>query len=77
MDIKEHKQEFDKIIEKYNLKDEEKAEEIANFLINSNKDKVSAEEFAKLFAMTKKEAMIFLSFIGKGIKFKEEHMDNK
>jgi len=73
MDIAKHKSEFFKIIEKYRLNDVEKAEEIAHFLTNSKREKVSANEFASLFTMTEKEAMIFLSFIEKGIKFREDN----
>ena len=72
MDIEKHKQEFDRIIEKYNLADEEKAEEIAKFLTDAKKEAVSAKEFATLFGMEVEEAILFLSFIEKGIKFREK-----
>jgi len=72
MDIKKHKEEFDKIIDKYNLGSEEKAEEIAKFLTDSKKDQVSAKEFATLFGMEVSGAVTFLSFIEKGIKFREK-----
>ena len=75
MEIAEHKKEFDRITEKYCLKDPEKAEEIANFLLKQKK--ISAEEFAKYFAMSEKDAKIFLSFIEKGISFKENVLDKK
>jgi|TARA_B100002003_G_C14085957_1_gene522378 hypothetical protein len=71
MDLKKHKDEFDKIISKYNLSDHDKAEEISTFLTNSKRESVSPKEFAELFGMTVKEATIFLSFIEKGIQFKE------
>tara|TARA_Y100000310_G_scaffold334803_1_gene415379 strand:- start:925 stop:1146 length:222 start_codon:yes stop_codon:yes gene_type:complete len=71
MDLKKHKEEFDKIILKYNLSDHDKAEEIAVFLTDAKKKGTSASEFAKLFNMEVEEATIFLSFIEKGIKFKE------
>ena len=73
MDIKEHKKAFDRIIKKYDLSNVMKAEEIAEFLTTHKNESVSAEEFAKLFAMSPKEAMVFLSFIQKGIQFKKEH----
>ena len=75
--LKKHKEEFDKIIEKYNLSDEDKAEEIASFLTKNNQDEVSAKEFASLFNMTQKEAVIFLSWIQTGIKFKEDNLNKK
>lgn len=73
MDLFEHKQQFDEIIRKYNLDDQQKAEEISCFLTDKkNKDSVSYEEFSKLFLMTKDEAKLFLSFIATGLKFKED-----
>lgn len=72
MDILEHGEKFNEIIRKYNFDSPEKAEEISDFLTdNKNHDNVSAEEFAKLFAIEEEEAIIFLSFIKKGIEFKE------
>jgi hypothetical protein len=71
MELKKHKEEFDKIISKYNLSDHDKAEKIATFLTDSKKEIVSPKEFAKLFKMEVEEATIFLSFIEKGIQFKE------
>jgi hypothetical protein len=75
MDIAKHKEEFDSIVEKYGLRDESKALEIAEFLTSHKEESVSAKEFADLFAMTPSEAVIFLSFIQRGIRFKEEHID--
>ena len=75
--LKKHKEEFQKIIEKYSLVDEAKAEEIANFLTKNKQKEVSAKEFANLFTMTEKEAVIFLSWIEKGIKFRELHLNKK
>ena len=68
MEIEEHKREFDRIIEKYGLK--EKAGEIADFLIREKT--TSHEDFAKLFNMSHKDAEIFLKFIEKGVSFKEK-----
>ncbi|MBD3164792.1 hypothetical protein GF323_06350 [Candidatus Woesearchaeota archaeon] len=73
--LKKHKEEFERIIRKYNLKEKEKAAEIADFLTKSHGKKISAKEFAKLFGMSEQEAVIFLSWIQKGIKFKEENMN--
>lgn len=72
-DLLKHRQEFDRIVNKYKLQDKDKAEEVAKFLTKG--EKINAKEFATLFAMSEDEAVIFLSFIQKGIKFKEEHMD--
>ncbi len=71
--IKKHKEAFDKIIQKYGLDEESKASEIADFL--TGRDKISAREFAELFAMDEHDAVIFLSWIHKGIRFKEENID--
>ncbi len=70
MDIKKHKSQFDSIVKKYGLFDEDKATEVANFL--TKEKKVNSEEFAKLFAMKEDEARIFLSFIEKGLQFRKE-----
>jgi len=67
----EHKKKFLAVIEKYNLAD--KAEEIANYILKT--EKVSAEEFAKLFAIEVDDAHVLISFIEEGIKFKEKHLD--
>ncbi len=76
-DIQKHKEAFDKILDKYDLRSEEKADEIANFLTSHSDSLVSLDEFARLFAMSKEEAHIFLSFVARGLKFKEEHLDKK
>jgi hypothetical protein len=75
MDIENHYKEFMRVIEKYNLSEEDKAEEIAHFL--TKHDNISVDEFAKLFAMDEKDALIFLSYIEKGVNFKTKHIDKK
>ena len=77
MDLEEHKQEFERIVKKYNLHESQKAEEIAKYLIKEGKNKISIKEFSILFAIKEKDAKAFLSFIQKGIQFKEEHIDKK
>jgi len=76
-DIQTHKQDFDTVIEKYDLRDGEKADEIAKYLTSHKEGVVSLDEFASLFGMEKEDAHTFLSFIARGLKFKEEHIDNK
>ncbi len=73
--LDQHKKDFQEIIEKYNLSGKDKAEEIARFLTKSENSVVDSHEFAILFSMTETEAETFLSFISKGIQFKEEHID--
>ena len=75
-DIFKHKLKFNEIITKYNLDKGEKAAEIAKYLTGSKKI-INAKEFATLFAMSEDDALVFLSFIEKGIKFKEETLDKK
>ena len=77
-DIASHKKEFDRVIRKYCLADEQKAEAIADFLTQSKskENRVDVREFASLFDMREHEATLFLSFIERGIRFKEEHIDN-
>ena len=48
MELKKHKEEFDKIISKYNLSDHDKAEKLATFLTDS-----------KLFKMKLKKLQFF------------------
>ena len=74
-DIAEHKERFEAIAKKYDLKNEEKAGEIADFLTTPHKPGVAAHEFATLFGMTEEEATDFLSFIDRGLRFKEKHID--
>lgn len=38
---------------------------------------MTAKEFAPKYNMKEEEAQIFLSFIMKGIEFKEKHIDKK
>ncbi|MDA3856070.1 MAG: hypothetical protein PF569_07450 [Candidatus Woesearchaeota archaeon] len=77
MDLDEHKKLFEEVVKKYNLFEKEKAEEIAKYLTKLKINKFDIEEFANLFAMKKEDAQIFLSFIDKGLKFKEDHLDKK
>lgn len=69
MDIQEHANKFKEIVQKYKL--EEKAGEIADHLTKS-KEHISAKEFATLHNMTEEEATTFLTFIERGIQWKEE-----
>lgn len=77
MDIEEHKRRFDEIITKYGLDEESKAGEVADFLTRHDKPSVSAGEFAKLFGMEEEEAVTFLSFIERGLRFKQDHLDQE
>ncbi len=69
-----HKKAFDTIIEKYNLKTEQKSNEIAELLTNGT-DGVNAAAFAEKFGMDIQEAVVFLEWIKVGIKFKQEAID--
>ena len=73
MDVETHYKEFMRVVEKYDLSDEDKAEEIAHFLTNKKRDNISTTDFAKLFAMDEKDALMFLSYIEKGINFKRKY----
>lgn len=74
-DIEKHKEEFERIVKKYKLFEEDKAQEIAKFLTKSQQSKIDALDFANLFAMSEEEAIVFLSFIEKGLEFKKKHLD--
>lgn len=75
MDLLQQKKEFEKVVKKYNLDDKDKAEEISKFLLSGKS--ISFKEFAVLFAIEENDAKIFLSFILKGIEFKENYLDKK
>jgi len=69
-----HKKAFDIIIEKYNLKSEEKSNEIAEILTNGT-DAINAGDFAEKFGMDFQDAVVFLEWIKVGIQFKEKAID--
>jgi hypothetical protein len=69
-----HKKAFDTVIEKYDLKTEQKSTEIAELLTNGT-DAVNAGEFAEKFGMDVQEAVVFLEWIKIGIEFKKKAVD--
>lgn len=69
-----HKKAFDTIIEKYNLKTEEKSTEIAE-LLTSGENSVTPQAFANRFGMDMEEAVVFLEWIKVGVKFREQTVD--
>lgn len=69
-----HKNAFDTIIEKYNLKTEEKSTEIAE-LLTSGENSVTPQAFANRFGMDMEEAVVFLEWIKVGVKFREQTVD--
>jgi hypothetical protein len=72
-EIIEHKKQFEEIVKKYNFAEESRAHELATFLTKPrDNEKLSSEEFSTLFGMSEKEAVVFLSFIQKGLEFKKE-----
>ncbi len=73
MELKELKENFDKIIIKYKLSEPDKAEKISKFLTSG--EKVDAQKFASEFGMDLGEGTLFLEFIMKGIQYKEENID--
>ncbi len=75
MDIEEHSKLFKKIIKKYNLDSEKRAAQIADILTKSGKGVIDHQEFANLFGMSEEESYVFLGFINKGLKYKEENID--
>ena len=70
MDTKQHKEEFDRIITEYSLA--KKADDISDYLTKHKN--ITPKEFASLFVMDEKDALIFLTFIEKGIKFREKNL---
>ncbi|MBN1274969.1 hypothetical protein JXA12_01630 [Candidatus Woesearchaeota archaeon] len=77
MDLEEHHHQFEAIAERHGLKNEEQAGRIADFLVSHPAGKVSAPEFSEEFGMSEEEAVVFLSFIDRGLRFKERVVDRK
>ena len=73
MEILQEKEEFLKIVKKYNLDEKEKATIIAQFIASGKTIKV--EDFVEKFGVSREESKIFLNFISKGIQYKEAHID--
>lgn len=69
--IKNLKIQFDKIIKKYNLNNEQKANQITEFITNSKNKKINHLEFSQKFKMSINETKVFLEFIQKSIEFKK------
>ncbi|MCF7798326.1 hypothetical protein K9M74_00315 [Candidatus Woesearchaeota archaeon] len=72
-----HKKDFERIVTTYNLDDEVTAGKIADFMFSHPQGLVSVSDFAEEFSLPEKEAHIFLSFILKGLQFKEDVIDKK
>jgi len=74
-----HKQEFDRIAQKYGLKSDQKAGLVAEYLTSASSTsasgKVSAADFAAKFGTTEAEAVVFLEWIKVGVQFKEQSID--
>ena len=71
-----HKQEFDRIVQKYGLQDDAKAGEVAEFLTsNTHAGQVSAVDFANKFGLSQEEAVVFLEWIKVGVSFKEQSIE--
>lgn len=67
MDIEEHHKLFLEIIDKYDLKSN--ADILADYV--THPENHSAEEFSKTFNIPLADSNIFLSFVEKGLKLKE------
>lgn len=75
--LQRQKQAFDAIVKKYHLDDEKTADAIADFILTQSEGFVSLDVFAKRFAMPVDDAKLFLSFIQKGLRFKEDVLDKQ
>lgn len=71
MDPLDHHERFREVIERNGLED--KAEEISDFLLK--RKEVSAQQFSDIFGISVDDAAVFLSFIKRGIDFKERTLD--
>mmetsp|Transcript_9945 Transcript_9945/g.24092 ORF Transcript_9945/g.24092 Transcript_9945/m.24092 type:complete len:144 (+) Transcript_9945:122-553(+) len=68
-----HKQEFDRIVQKYKLDSDAVASAISEALTSG--DQISAAEFSQRFGPTEAESVVFLEWIKVGVKFKESSID--
>ena len=75
IDPKHLKQQFQKVVTRYSLDRGSKSDAIADFLTSSEKESVTAEEFAERFGTSEEDASIFLAWVNVGIAFKEQYMD--
>ena len=75
MTIEKHHQAFLKVVEKYKLDAEHKAEEVAAFLTHKHGKTITPKEFANKFNMDENDAVIFLTWIHRGVQFKESNID--
>lgn len=69
------KDKFDKVVERYGLKDEETANEIADWLTRANsgeETKITLKDLEKRWGMDHEDGLAFLGWIDQGQKFKEE-----
>ena len=72
MDLDEHKKKFQEVVKRYNLDREDTAREISLYLTQT--PKISVSNFSEEFNIDLDDAKIFLSFIVKGIEFKEKNL---
>lgn len=69
------KQRFDEVIEKYNLKDEETASEIADWMTRGNAGEqtdITLKDLDNKWGMDEDDAMAFLAWIDKAQQFRDE-----
>lgn len=71
--LTQHKQKFQKIVKKYNLDQPKKAEKISKYL--TSEKNITLKNFSEKFSIPESESEIFLTFIHKGIQFKEQSID--
>jgi hypothetical protein len=67
--------EFRKIIDKYNLKDPDKAEEITNYITKNGNEGISPDEFGRLFNISIEDAKLFLEVLKVSIELRKKHMN--
>lgn len=74
-DLVRCKQRFDEVIEKYNLKDEETASEIADWMTRANCGEstvMSLKDLENKWGMDEDDALAFLAWIDKAQQFRDE-----
>eukprot|EP00927_Polykrikos_kofoidii_P072107 TRINITY_DN68261_c0_g1_i1.p1 TRINITY_DN68261_c0_g1~~TRINITY_DN68261_c0_g1_i1.p1 ORF type:complete len:273 (+),score=65.58 TRINITY_DN68261_c0_g1_i1:98-916(+) len=75
-DLVRLKERFDEIVEKYDLKDDDAASQISDWL-TSGEWEVTVKRVSQRWGMSLLEAHDFLGWIAKGLQFKKENAENQ
>jgi len=75
MELVKMKQRFDEIVEKYDLREDGAADQVADWL-TSGEWSVTVKRVAQRWKMEEVDAMDFLAWIAKGLEFQKQNAEN-